>query len=1293
MATIVLQVAGAAIGSFLGGPIGAVIGRAVGALAGSAVDSSLLSETKHYFGPRLKASRIMTVDEGTGIARVYGTARVAGQVIWMTRFEEKVDTERQGGKGFGPRVDVTTYRYFGNVAIGLCEGPIAGIRRIWADGEEMDLSQIDYRVYLGDETQAADPLIEVKQGSGNAPAYRGLAYLVFERLPLESYGNRIPQIACEVLRPIGHLEQAIRAVTLIPGASEHGLDPQPVRVELAEGEDELINRNVLFGDSDLSASLDELTALCPNLKRTALVVSWFGDDLRAGHCTLRPKVEIADRHEKVNWRVGDLERHDAELVSTIDGAPAYGGTPSDAGVIRAIAALRGRGLKVTFYPFVLMDVPPGNARADPYGGTEQNAFPWRGRISLDIAVGRTGSADGTAAARDAIVSFLGAAAPGDFTVSGNQISYHGPDEWSYRRMILHQAHLAAAGGADAFLIGSELPGLTRVRDADGRFPFVEGLIALAADVKTILPDATVTYAADWSEYFGYHPDDGSGDVLFNLDPLWASSTIDIIGIDDYLPIADWRDGEASPDAPSIYDRAGLAAGIAGGEDFDWYYQSDVDRAKKQRTPITDGADQEPSVFRAKDLVAWWSNPHYERRNGQRAATPTSYVPKAKPIWLTELGCPAVDKGANQPNVFIDPKSSESALPYFSNGGRDDLCQRRFLEAHLDHWTPGSPGFDEAANPVSPVYHDRMVTPDAIHLWTWDARPFPAFPALSNVWGDAENWRRGHWLNGRLGAAPFDALVAAILSANGVDEPDLSGLEAILTGWVESEPSSARDSLDSLFRLVGAVGHLAEGTLVARSLARLRPERDLAAFVDVDQQPFVELRRAEAAATVDAVAVSFLDVWHDYQPGSAEAMRPSVAAPRRELVSVPAVIDEGQAGAFAARILAEGAVAGETAHFALPASDLALAIGDVVDLDGRTGDWLVTRIETGLYHRVTAQLLPARLGAASLGGAIAQAPPARLALASRPFAGFLDLPLPAGGSGFDGARVAISASPFVGYEVATIGSDGLPHSRARVSQPAVLGRLQAPLLPGPEGRIDPVHAITVALPRGALASVSMAAMLAGGNLCAVQCDDGGFEVLQFRDAEEIATGTFRLSALLRAQGGTEDAMTAGASIGALFVLLDGSSVPLDIQASEIGHTLDFRVEPFGRALDDPAVAAKSHSLGARSVRPLSPVHLTASFAGDGAVTISWIRRTRIGGDNWVVREVPLGEDEERYRLTLAAAGASAAVIETTASPVTLTADRQKTLFGSLPAAIDATVAQVSPVWGAGTSRSARFVRPV
>ncbi len=273
------------------------------------------------------------------------------------------------------------------------------------------------------------------------------------------------------------------------------------------------------------------------------------------------------------------------------------------------------------------------------------------------------------------------------------------------------------------------------------------------------------------EYFGHQPADGSGDVHFHLDPLWASDDIDAVAIDNYMPLADWRDGSDHLDA-ATWDNGRSAAyfraNVAAGEGFDWYYASDADRDDQTRSAITDGAYGKPWVFRYKDLKSWWANQHYHRPGGVEAASPTDWVPESKPFWFTELGCPAVDKGANQPNVFPDPKSSASAIPYYSTGARDDLVQRRFLEAALTFFDPDDSDYVIDSNPISSVYGGRMVKQGMTHLWTWDARPYPAFPYLSDVWSDGDNWTKGHWLTGRLGATPAADLVAKILADYGID---------------------------------------------------------------------------------------------------------------------------------------------------------------------------------------------------------------------------------------------------------------------------------------------------------------------------------------------------------------------------------------------------------------------------------------------------------------------------------------------------------------------------------------------
>lgn len=208
---------------------------------------------------------------------------------------------------------------------------------------------------------------------------------------------------------------------------------------------------------------------------------------------------------------------------------------------------------------------PDNTLPNPYSDnaaqTGQPAFPWRGRITCSPAAGYAVTVDKTAMAAAQVASLFGSASPSDFAVSGESVSWTGAaGDWGLRRMVLHYAHLCAvAGGVDAFLIGTEMPGLTTIRSGASTYPTVQAFRDLLADVRSILGHGTeIGYAADWSEYFGHHPTDGSGDVHFHLDPLWADPEIDFVGIDNYMPLSDWRDGFNHADAqegwPAIYDR-------------------------------------------------------------------------------------------------------------------------------------------------------------------------------------------------------------------------------------------------------------------------------------------------------------------------------------------------------------------------------------------------------------------------------------------------------------------------------------------------------------------------------------------------------------------------------------------------------------------------------------------------------------------------------------------------------------------------------------------------------------------
>lgn len=557
------------------------------------------------------------------------------------------------------------------------------------------------------------------------------------------------------------LESMVRSVTIIPGATEFGY--AVTRISLGPSNNRYPgNYRAGLPVSDFVASIEDLTAIFPNLEHVSLVVAWHGDDLRAQVCRIRPRVEyattpsvIAGSNTSYPWRSGPVTRGAAWRTSRVPGTddPALGGAPGDRTIHEALNFLRGKGLRATLYPFLMMDIEPGNTKIDPYGGTGQPAYPWRGRITSDPAPGMVPTADKTATAREQIDTFFGTAAAEHFNWNNTEraVAYSGPaDEWSYRRFILHMATIAAETGVTDFLIGSEMPGLTTVRDDTGTYPAVSELVALAAEVRQLLPAARISYAADWSEYHSHRPGDGSGDVFFHLDPLWANENIDYIGIDAYFGISDWRNEPNHLDRAagftSPYDLDYLRAGIEGGENYDWYYASEEDREAQIRTPIHDGLAAKHWVWRQKDIRGWWENEHYNRPGGAEAPHPTEWVPRSKPIVFTEIGAPAVNLAANQPNVFLDAKSSENALPRHSNGRRDDLAQRSYLEAILGYWDPVA-----GNNPFSEIYGDRMIETESASVWTWDARPWPTFPNQIHYWSDGVNWSRGHWITGRVTA--------------------------------------------------------------------------------------------------------------------------------------------------------------------------------------------------------------------------------------------------------------------------------------------------------------------------------------------------------------------------------------------------------------------------------------------------------------------------------------------------------------------------------------------------------------
>jgi GTA TIM-barrel-like domain/Putative phage tail protein len=813
-------------------------------------------------------------------------------------------------------------------------------------------------------------------------------------------------------------------------------------------------------------------------------------------------------------------------------------------------------------------------------------------------------------------------------------------------------------------------------------PAVQALKALAAEVRALSGATTkITYGADWTEY-GAEVRSAGQDVRFPLDPLWADANIDAVALDWYPPVTDWRDGQAHLDF-AVYDGPHdpqmFVDRQVSGESFDWYYASDANRVAQIRTPITDGAANKPWLFRAKDIAGWWSNLHYQRVGGVEQGAPTVWVAGSKPVWLLELGCPAVDRGANAPNVFPDPKSSENAVPPFSRGMRDDLVQARALTAAIDRFDAALPGFAAAANPLATLYSGRMVDLSRIYLWTWDARPFPAFPAHAGRWVDADNFSTGHWLNGRIEGAPVADLLSAVLTDYGAAVPARISADGFVDGYVIDRPMSARAVIEPLadvfgFDVVVSAGVLRCVRRSARPVAALALD-DLA-FSGDSERP---LRlRAQDSELPTALTLAFTETEADFRQAVVRVAVASASGERVASAEIAAGLSRAQAVHRAEVLLNEARAGRETIECALPPSRLDIEPGDVATVAGRP--YRLRRITDGRVRSVEAVAVePAiYLGAPRpLGAGTRPAP----VFAGPPLAIVMDLAAASAGTPVL-QRLAVAANPWPGAYTLWRSEDGTSFTAVqRIATRATLGETMTVLAAGPLWRFDRTNGVELTLSQGVLASVGSDAALNGSNLIAIEAAGQGWEILSYTTADLIAAGRWRLSGLLRGLAGSETFASVVKPSGSRVVILDGGVADLATGTEWLNRTINYRLSPEGRDHADPMAVAFTATAGAIALRPLSPVRLMAKREA-GGVRFSWIRRTRFGGDNWELAEVPLNEELETYAVDVLSGAVVRRRLKVTSPTALYTSADEIADFGAAQTNLRIRVSQTSLAAGDG-----------
>jgi hypothetical protein len=543
------------------------------------------------------------------------------------------------------------------------------------------------------------------------------------------------------------------------------------------------------------------------------------------------------------------------------------------------------------------------------------------------------------------------------------------------------------------------------------------------------------------------------------------------------------------------------------------------------------------------------------------------------------------------------------------------------------------------------------------------------------------------------------IIERICARVGLDDIDVSDLTSItVDGYAITRPMPARQAIDPL-RSVGFFdvverGHTLRFAARGKATVTTLAESDLGAHEPGESAPpAITTRKIQDLELPRQVRVHYLASSREYEPGEQlSPTRLTTDAVNDVDVELPIALPDTQAAQIAEVLWADAWRSRWVHQFALDQRFAALEPADCigVPVDGRIQRMRIVSIDDSgeILRRIEA----CRDDDGSYVSFAVAAEPERRPNTIDVLAGteliLLDLPALRDEDDDAGVYAACIRSgvgtTWNGAVIFRSIDDGATYNPiASVTQEATVGELVSALADGITSTFDEAAELIVDLESGTLESRTESAVLNGANTAAIG-GHGRWQLVQFRDAEEISTGRWRLTGILRGRRGTEY-LAANSMAGDRFVLVSGPGIiRLPLQNAEIGAERIYRAVSIGAAFTTGVNQAFTGA--GMALECFSPVQVTGTRNGDGDLIISWMRRDRLSQTLRSNIPLPMSEASESYEIDIIAPGSPDEVLRTLTSSsesVTYTAVQQAEDFGSpIPQQVIVRVYQLSALVGRG-----------
>lgn len=388
-----------------------------------------------------------------------------------------------------------------------------------------------------------------------------------------------------------------------------------------------------------------------------------------------------------------------------------------------------------------------------------------------------------------------------------------------------------------------------------------------------------------------------------------------------------------------------------------------------------------------------------------------------------------------------------------------------------------------------------------------------------------------------------------------------------------------------------------------------------------------------------VIVNYLDVEREYDTGSQWDERLNTEAVNTQTLELAIVLNATEALGIVQTLLYLYWMERYSLSFSLPPTYNHLQPADVVTVNANEATYALRL--TDITYTADGRLeCSAKYNAAAIYthnalGASGQSTGQTLALAGESIYALLDIPTLLDSLDAPGFLVAMTGAldGWLGGELLRTDDEGqtwddvqgfIPPGSAIGVATNVIGAAVSTV-------IDSASVLQITLVNGDLSSVSELALLGGANWFAYGAP-GRWEIIGAKNCVLNGAESYALSDFLRGRQGTEWA-TGLHVVGDAIVALDSSSVAfVGVTLDSVGMPRTYRGVTLGRTIESASDRLFTYS--GVNLKPLSPVYLNGSrHPVTRDWTLTWIRRTRVGGAWRDYVDAALGEASEAYEIEI------------------------------------------------------------